>query len=413
MFCVIFALACGAYAQQRQPVAVQAEGLSSLLQTLRENVGLAGNIVLSLETQKKISELGKREPGAVVPVIVRELKAARISGRKTADYRIALMSVIEGMGPAAEGAVTVLTEIVQDEKERNDFVLLKARMALTAIGTPPARQTAKASDQKNVEQWLQKASSREVAEAVAQHSYLMRRELRSPHMSEEMLEASVAALLPMGQQAAMAAPTLLRAWQDPRIGEKLRSLITRTLAAIGVRDVEGEAKRASKQKTVEGGSVDEIIADIRSNTSLVSTMAMTELGAHGPSEKVLDALIGALTEKKNPGQAALVLGRFGPAAQRAVPALLPYLSDQVTGASVIQALGQIGVGNPEVVAGLRRIVADEKNPYRGLAASTLGSLQSASALPELRLALSASEVHADSGGQSHRCAWLSGDSGDS
>jgi len=48
MFCAIVALACGAYAQQRQPVAVQAEGLPSLLQTLRENVGLTGNIVLSL-----------------------------------------------------------------------------------------------------------------------------------------------------------------------------------------------------------------------------------------------------------------------------------------------------------------------------------------------------------------------------
>jgi anthranilate phosphoribosyltransferase len=84
----------------------------------------------------------------VVPVIVRELKAARVSGRKTADYRIALMSVLEELGPAAEAAVTALTEVVQDEKERNDFVLLKARMALTAIGTPPARQTAKASAQK-------------------------------------------------------------------------------------------------------------------------------------------------------------------------------------------------------------------------------------------------------------------------
>src|SRR5688572_33239745 len=94
MFCsLILALACGAYAHQRQPVAAQAEDLPSLLQTLRENVGLTGNIVLSLETQKKISELGKREPGAVVPVLVRELRAAHISGRKTTDYRIALMSV--------------------------------------------------------------------------------------------------------------------------------------------------------------------------------------------------------------------------------------------------------------------------------------------------------------------------------
>ena len=225
MLCVlILGIACGAYAQQSQPAAVQTQDLPSLLQALRENVGLSGNIVLSLETQKKISELGKREPGAVVPVIVEELKASRTSNSKAANYRIALMSVIEEMGPTAEAAVPVLTEIVQDEKERNDFVLLKARMALTAIGTPPARKTAKTAEQKNVEQWLQKASPGEVAEAVAQHSYLIRHELRSPRMSEEVLEASVAALLPMGRQAAMATPTLLRAWQDPRIGEKLRSL---------------------------------------------------------------------------------------------------------------------------------------------------------------------------------------------
>src|SRR6185436_19796383 len=151
-------------------------------------------------------------------------------------------------------------------------------------------------------------------------------------------------------QAAKATPTLLRAWQDPRIGEKLRVQITRTLAAAGVTDVEAESKRVRKQDAVDGNSVDEVIADIRSDTPLVSTLAMTELGAQGPSEKALDTLSGTLKENKHPGQAALVLGRFGPAGQRAVPSLLPYLSDPVAGASVIQALGQIGVGDPQVVA---------------------------------------------------------------
>ena len=306
---------------------------------------------------------------------------------------MALISVLEEIGPAAEAAVPVLTEIVQDEKERNDFILLKARMALTAIGTPPARQSAKASEQKNVEQWLRKSSPEAVAEAVAQHSYLIRRELRSPRMSEEMIEASVTALLPMGQQAAEATPTLLRAWQDPRIGENLRSLITRALTAIGVKDIQAASRRKRQQGEVEGGQVDEIVADVRSNTSLVSTMAMQELGAMGPTEKVIDVLIQSLKEKKNPGQAALILGGFGSSAGRAVPALLPYLSDQTAGANAIQALGLIGVGDDEVVAGLRRIVADEKSPYRGLAASSLGALKSPSAIPELRLALSAPEKY--------------------
>jgi HEAT repeat protein len=390
---LILGIACGAYAQPSQSGAVQTSDLPSLLQVLKDSVGLSGNIVRSLETQKKIAELGKREPKAVVPVIIGELKAARSPNRKALDYRMALISVLEEMGPAAEAAVPILSEIVQDEKERNDFILLKARMALTAIGTAPARQSAKISEQKNVEQWLHKASSREVAEAVAQHSYLIRRELRSSRMSEEVIEASVTALLPMGRQAAEATPTLLHAWQDPRIGEKLRSLITRALTAAGVKDIEAASQRLHKQEAAEGGNLDEVITDVRSNTSLVSTMAMMELGAQGPSENVIDALIEALKEKKNPGQAALVLGGFGLAAGRAVPALLPYLSDRAAGANAIQALGLIGVRDEEVVTGLRRIVADEKSPHRGLAASTLGSLKAASALPELRLALSAPDKY--------------------
>ncbi len=155
---LILGIASVSNAQQSRPSTAQTSDLSSLLQTLKENVGLSGNVVLSLETQKKISELGKREPRAVVPVIIGELKAPRSSNRKAVDYRMALISVLEEIGPAAEAAVPVLTEIVQDEKERNDFILLKARMALTAIGTPPARKSAKASEQKNVEQWLQKSS---------------------------------------------------------------------------------------------------------------------------------------------------------------------------------------------------------------------------------------------------------------
>ena len=55
----------------------------------------------------------------------------------------------------------------------------------------------------------------------------------------------------MGQQAAEATPTLLRARQDPRIGEKLRSLITRTLTAAGVKDIEAESIRVHKQVATE------------------------------------------------------------------------------------------------------------------------------------------------------------------
>jgi HEAT repeat protein len=298
---------------------------------------------------------------------------------------MALFSVLESIGPAAEAAVPVLTEIVQDSSERNDFVLLKARMALGAIGTPRAKSAGEAADLRSVDQWLQKASREDIKQAVAQQSYLIRRQLRSQRLSEEVIEVSVNALRPMGRQAADAVPALLRAWGDPRIGTTLRALIAAGLAAAGVKDVEAAAARLRAEGRPD--PLAEIIGDTRSGNHLVSTLAMAELGDLGPSDKVIDALISALDENRNPGQAALVLGRFGTVAAKAIPSLLPHLAERESGANAIQALGLIGVRDGKVVSALSRIVADKSSPHRAIAVASLGSLRAVSALPELRAAL--------------------------
>ena len=215
------------------PSPLQNENLSSLLDTLRKNVGLTGDIVISLKTQGEIAGLGKQDPKAVVPVIISQLRTLRAGERKTTvDYQMALFSVLESMGPAAEAAVPVLTEIVQDTSERNDFVLLKVRMALAAIGTPGARSAGATADKRSTDQWLQKASTAEIKQAVTQHSYFIRRELRSPRMGEDVIAASVNALQSMGRQAADAAPSLMRAWADPRIGASLHARITTALPRL-------------------------------------------------------------------------------------------------------------------------------------------------------------------------------------
>ena len=90
----------------------------------------------------------------------------------------------------------------------------------------------------------------------------------------------------------------------------------------------------------------ETLADITSNDSLIAALAMSELARLGPSKRVIDALIAALRTNHNPGEAARVLGDFGPAAAHAIPDLLPYLTDRVAGPNAIQAVGNIGSPDP-------------------------------------------------------------------
>jgi HEAT repeat protein len=368
------------------------DDLSAVFATLRENTGLSGNIVVSLQTQDRLAELVKQDPGSVVPAIVAELKGLSTADGKAVNYRMALISALEKAGPAAEAAVPALTEIVQDEKERNDFVLLKAQMALAAIGTPQARDAGRAAGRKSVEHWARGASAADLTRAVEEHAYLIRRELRSTHLSEEIIDASVTALAVMGKDASSAAPELLQAWRDPRIGTSLRARVTTALGAVGVEDAEAAAGERD-ERHAEALPLEGILADVRSNESLVSTLAMMELAERGASPQAVDALIAALEEKRNPGQAALVLGRFGQPARRAIPFLLPYARDRSAGPNVIQALGLLGEGDARVTQVLRAIVSDGGSPHRALAAAALGSLHSPSALFELRGALSGTDKY--------------------
>lgn len=390
---LLWALPASVGAQPDSPVLSQSEDLPVLLQTLRKNVGLSGNIVQSLAIQKQLTGIGKRNPHTVVPTLVTELTTARAAGRKTVDYQLALISVVEGIGPGAEAAVPILTTIVQDPAERNDSLLLKTRMALSAIGTPSAEEVGKAADTRTVEQWRSKASSAEVQQTVLQQAYFIRSELRRSRMSEQVIETAVSTLRTLGPQATPAVPTLLQAWGDPRVGASLRSLLTQALAAAGVKDVEAIATHQQQQRKTSPSSFDAISADIRSENALVSTLAMAELGEYGPSEAAVTVLIQALQEQHHPDQAALILGQFGAAAKRAIPALLPYLTDPLAGANAIQALGKVGADEEQVVTALRKVVADERSPHRALAASALGTLHSPQALPELRRALSAPDKY--------------------
>jgi len=355
---------------------------ADLIVILKSNADITGNVVLGLEARERLAEIGRQDPSSVVPLIVAELSLPRVATLQAQQQRIALMGVLQDMGPAAEAAVNVLTEIAQDAEERNEWVVFQARGALAAIGTPAAKAENKAAATATAESWAASASDAEARRTAAQHAYFIRRELRGRRPADGVIGASVTSLRALGSNAADAVPTLLSAYDDSRLGPALREELAVALKEAGVADVAAAAEHA-KVSVGEPDLIGAVIADTRSPHELVNQMAMGELARLGSSPRSVDALIEALRAGRSPGAAAAALGDFGQEAAVALPALLPFLDDETVGPNAIQAVARIGRGDPAIVSALRRILRDRNSSTRGSAAKALGALGAAEAIPDL------------------------------
>jgi HEAT repeat protein len=374
------------------PAAAQEEAetagrVGALMERLKQNVGLRGSITWRLEAQEALIGLGLRDPGAVVPPIVAELRDTRRRGRRIRDYHTALIVVLQQIGEAAQDAVPVLTEIVQNSDPRNDWLRFAAQGALQAIGTPESEEASQGAADTTMADWLATASSEEVARAVRQNGYMIRKELRTPRLNEEMIEPAARNLLAIGHRAEAAAPDLLRAYGEPRVGAELRALLGRALGALGIDDP------GASEVPEAAGRLEAIVADSKDDDPFIRDLALQELERLGPGEAVVDALIDALRENRGAGTAAVVLGRLGPAAGRAAPHLLPYLQDPGAGANAIHALGQLRVRDQEIIDALTALLAEAGNPQRAMAAAALGELDAVAAVFQLADALSAEDKY--------------------
>ncbi len=356
----------------------------TLIQSLKDNSDIYGNIVLGMKARERLAAIGRADSAAVVPLIIQELQAPRSATRRAEQQRIWLMGVLQDMGPAAEAAVPILTEIAADTQERNEYVKLQATSSLLAIGTPDAETATRRAAEQTAQRWTQEATAEEIHRSVEENAFLIRLELRSRSPSDEPIEVALINLQVAGQGAAAATPTLLRAYNDARLGRRVHAQIVETLKAAGVRDIEQSASKLPEESDLLGA----VIADTKNPIDLINSLAMSELGKLGPSDRVIDALIEALRAGRSPGAAARELGSFGEAAARALPDLLPYLEDERAGANAIQAVGKIGNPAPSVVAILRRMVATSGSRHRGMAAATLGELKVVEGVPDLIAALS-------------------------
>ena len=127
------------------PLPARAAVPDELFRTLKGSVGLSGDITMALKTQDSLAALGRQNPEVVVSAILQELKGLDLRDRKADDYRMALLTVIEGIGPAAKAAVPFLESIVQGE-DISEWAIFKAQSALLAINSPEAREIGRAGE---------------------------------------------------------------------------------------------------------------------------------------------------------------------------------------------------------------------------------------------------------------------------
>ena len=384
----LLVIAVSALAAPARSLEFDAASPRELIQVLKANVYLTGNIVKRLEAQKRLVRIGKQDPQAVVPLILKELSPPRSYGKIAAHQRLALIEILRDLGPAAETSVPRLVEILNDPKERYDSIKIQAAAALNRIGVQDAKAAARAHFTAIQKRYATKATRVEADRSAAQSAFLIRHELRRRAPSDKVIGASVANLRALGPGAALALPTLFRAYNDPRLGSALhRTLAEAIRAGGGVADVESAARQAAAETGVPD-ILREVIAETRNGDSFIRGLAMTELSRMGTSKPAINAMILALREGRNPGDAARVLGNFGQDAAPALAEISRYFNDARAGANAIQAVGKIGVKDPSVIAKLRRVLARRGHRHRGQAASTLGKLKVTDALPELRQALS-------------------------
>jgi HEAT repeat protein len=368
--------------RQRIAVAEPAE----LVEIVKRHVWPDHDIVTRLDAKKRLVVLGRQSPGAVVPLLVAQLSAPRLYGKTATHQRLALIETLRDIGPAAEAAVPVLIEVLRDPEEAYDSVKMIARMALGQIATAEAEAALADSWRQDAEQRVETARPGELEASARQSAFLIRQELRRAKPYDGSVAASLPQMKAAGEKAAVALPTLLRAYRDPRLGGQVRAQLAEAIRAMGVSDVAAAAADAPLPGEID--LLEDLIADVESPDDFIASMAIGELGKLGPSARALEVLIAALDRGRSPGAVANALGEFGASAAPAVPHLVPYLADRRVGANAIQAVGKIDRPEAGAVAELRRIARTGGEENRGMAAKALSQLGASEALPDLAAALS-------------------------
>ncbi|NKB54371.1 MAG: hypothetical protein GKR97_19550 [Rhizobiaceae bacterium] len=372
-------------AQSGDGTRVDVAAPAELIEIVKAHVWPDTDIVTRMAAQRRLQQLARETPETVVPLLVRELEMLKRRDKNTVHQRIALIETLRDIGPGAEVATNVLIEIVQDEKEPNDWLRMAARMALERIGVRDGRTALEKDSKSRAREFIGTARTEEIRRLAEQSAFFIRQELRRSQPNEGVLTAGLDHFVASGEIATDVLPTLVRAYLDPRLGASAKTNLAKAIFELGMTQAQLDA--AAAKPAVDFDPFEDLLADVANPDDFINALAMLELGKLGPSQRAVAALIEALVEKRSPGSAANALGKFGNKASRAVPYLVRYLSDRRVGANAMQAIARIGTNDVIVINELRRIVRIEDAVHRGMAVSTLGKLGVLEALPDLQSAL--------------------------
>ena len=109
----IFVIAMMAVTKPARSAELDAASPKELIEVLMSNVYLTGNVVKRMAAQKRLERMGKQDPQAVVPLIIKELSPPRSYGKIAGHQRLALIELLRDLGPAAEASTPLLVEILK------------------------------------------------------------------------------------------------------------------------------------------------------------------------------------------------------------------------------------------------------------------------------------------------------------
>lgn len=379
--------------------------------------------------------LGKIGPAAksAMPAL------AKLAGDPEKSVRGAVVTAIGAIHPDPNVAVPVLVKIIRDAEPA---VRIRALRSLVSLGKPAALELGKMLEDDSLEYWAELGLAELGPEAKEAVPALVK-ELNDAH--PESRRESILALAAMGPNASEAVGALTKALDDPmvrgaaayalgRIGEaakpaesKLQALSaednpllkTVTIWALARIHPEDQARKVEATKLLASALTNKeqrvrvaaarALADLRPGPA-ISMPAIRDALKGASDEQVTDALdalatlgeaavpglINALEHEQAQGRVAYILGRIGPAASAAVPALakLVQSKDADIQREAIFALAKIGPASAPAVPKLIEVYQSGTPEVRYGAAFALGNIGpgAASAEPTLVKGLDESDT---------------------
>ncbi|NUQ61942.1 MAG: HEAT repeat domain-containing protein [Pirellulales bacterium] len=318
-----------------------------------------------IHAMNALAELG----GDAVPFLVKALED------EEAAYWACL--VISEIGPKAEEAVPKLVERLKD---RRPEVRREVILALAAIG----KASVPAVPQ------LVEALGRPVDRIPATYALVTIGQV--PQRAESQIEKNA--------QSDDELLSSVSTWALARLHPADKDLMRKAVEHLvkGLQNREKRVRRAAAQALVDLDPDPEIArpilakamdaADPKTLDAMMDALA-------GLGEKAIPRLVKALEIEQTRARAAAILGRMGPAAKEAVPALTAALCDKncETRSEVLMALGAIGPDAAAAVPSIDKLLKDPQMDVCYAACYALGKIgpAAAAAAPELAACLKAED----------------------